>query len=274
MMTVDQSCRSEVTVGIPYHVGTAADQLRLAVDSILSQTLRPCVVHLVQDGVVSREVQALAADYVSSHAHVKHLMIPDNRGLPYALNLSILNTSTEFYARMDADDVSHPERLGKQVDYLRKHPDIDILGTWVIEFAHEPFEDGGFVKRLPTDPAAIAAFFHYRNPLAHPSVMFRRTVFARIGLYDTEFRTDQDLALWGRALKMGVGISNLPEVLLFHRARDLASRRSTWARVRRQARARYSYNTCSPLLNVLKVFALLFRLLPLPVRVWGYRHLR
>ena len=263
-----------VTVGIPFFSATLADQFRLSVDSILCQTLQPDVVHLIQDGPVSDDVSALAEGYCASHPNVERIVIPAWRGLPYALNVSILRTWTPYYARMDADDISHPDRLRRQVSFLEEHPHTDILGTWVMEFAQDPFREQGFLKRLPTEPGQIEAFFHYRNPLAHPSVMFRRSVFARIGLYDCEFATDQDLALWARALKMRVGIANLPEVLLFHRAAALANKRSGIRRVYRQARARFSYNTWSPTLNLLKVSALLFRLLPEPVRVWGYRRLR
>jgi glycosyltransferase involved in cell wall biosynthesis len=262
-----------VTVGIPFYAGTKAEHFRLAFDSILSQSLRPYEVHLIQDGPISSELETLVTAF-TSYDCVTHLIIPQNVGLSYALNLSILHTSTPYYARMDADDVSHSTRLEKQANFLLENQAIDILGTWVLEFKHDPLYEEGFLRKLPTDLSQIRAFFHYRNPIAHPSVMFRRGVFARIGLYDLRFSGAEDLELWARALRMNIGIANLPEVLLYYRMSGVVDRHSSLDRVVRQARARYRYNTWSPKLNLLKIMALLFRLAPYPVREWGYRNLR
>ncbi len=263
-----------VTVAIPFYARCDADWLRAAIDSIVQQSRPPATFVLVQDGPVPPPLSTLAQEYARQYNYVQVLCMPRNCGLPAALNLSILRTSTPYYARMDADDIAHPERLARQVAFLDAHPEIDILGTWVREFHHNPHTEEGQIKRLPTDAAGVEAFFHYRNPLAHPSVMFRRSVFARIGLYNPQFRTDQDLELWSRALKHGVGITNLPEVLLYHRSLGVETRRAEWQRIVRQARARYSYHTRSPRLNLLKLAALAFRLTPPPVQRWGYRHLR
>jgi glycosyltransferase involved in cell wall biosynthesis len=266
------ACR--VTVGIPFYAGTQAEHFRLAVGSILQQSLAPHQVHLIQDGPVSQGVEEIVRSYLANYSNVKHLLIPQNTGLSYALNLSILHTSTHYYARMDADDISHSERFRKQVDFLEKHPEIDVLGTWALEFEKTPSQENGFLREMPTTPEQIRAFFHYRNPLVHPSVMFRREVFAKIGLYDTSFRTDQDLELWSRALKKRIGITNLPEALLYLRVDGVIERRSEPIRVLRQARARYRYNTWSPKLNLLKAMTLLFRLMPYQIRAWGYENLR
>lgn len=248
--------------------------LQQAIDSILTQTLPPSVFYLVQDGPVGTVLTALIDLYLADHAHMQLLTLPRNYGLPMALNLSIMMTTTPYYARMDADDIAHPERLAEQVAFLDAHPEVAILGTWVREFHHDPHAEAGQIKRLPTDAAGVEAFFHYRNPLAHPSVMFRHSVFKQLGVYNPSFRTDQDLELWGRALKQGIGITNLPDVLLYHRSLGVATRRAEWQRIQRQARARFSYHTRSPRLNLLKIAALAFRLAPPAIQHWGYRHLR
>jgi len=272
MLASDRS--TDVTVGIPFYAGAKADHFRLAIDSILSQSLRPYEIHLIQDGPISNDLSALVTSYATSYDYVKHLLIPENSGLSYALNMSILYTSTPYYARMDADDISHPTRLEKQVTFLLENPAIDILGTWILEFKHDPTHEECFLRKLPTDPIQIRSTFHYRNPLAHPSVMFRRDVFAKIGLYNTKFTSEEDLELWARALSMGVGITNLPEALLYYRMTGVINRRSEFGKVLQQVIARYKYNTWSPKLNLLKILAILFRLAPYRVREWGYRNLR
>lgn len=264
-----------VTVGIPFYAGVEIEHLRIAVDSIFSQSLPAQEIHLIQDGSVSKEVEELISIYIQSHKNVKHLMIECNRGLPYALNLSILSTSTNYYARMDADDVSHPDRLKKQVEFLEKNPDVDILGTWALEFEHDYKNETGFLKKVPTESNQIQEWLHYRNPLIHPSVMFRRNVFAKIGLYDANSSTGaKDLQLWIRAVKRQVVIKNLSEPLLYYRCSGAINRRSRLDRVLRQAKVRYQYHTLSPKLNLLKTSAILFRLMPQVIKEWGYKNLR
>ncbi len=99
--------------------------------------------------------------------------------------------------------------------------------------------------------------------------MFRRSVFAKIGLYNVEFRLEEDLELWARALKLRVGISNLSEPLLYYRNTGVLARRS--AALGQQIKARYQYNTLSVKLNILKVMSLVFRILPYNMQVWGYK---
>lgn len=265
----------DVTVGIPFYAGSNAEHLRLAVESILRQTLQPTVIHLIQDGPVPPDVEALVKCLrITYPDQIRHLRLEENSGLPVALNLSILEASTQYYARMDCDDIAHPERLERQVRFLDHNPGIDILGTWVIEFSSEQKPDEGTLKRLPSTAKEIERFFHYRDPFAHPSVMFRRTVFSRIGLYNPSFRTDQDTELWARALRARVGVANLPDALLFFRADGIVSKRSSIGSVIRQARARYSFNTWSIKYNALKLASLLFRILPYRFRQLGYERLR
>ena len=112
------------------------------------------------------------------------------------------------------------------------------------------------------------------NPLVHPTVVFRVSVFDKIGLYDEKFYTDQDLELWSRALKNKVGISNIQKPLLYFRIEGRQKRRSKFSAIKRQIIARYSYNTLSMKLNILKIASILFRLLPEKIRLWGYKNIR
>ncbi len=263
-----------VTVGIPFHAKTDPAHFRLAVDSILSQTCRPTTIHLVQDGPVATALAAAAREYAAADRKIRLLVLPINSGLPLALNLSILAGHTRYYARMDSDDIAHPERLARQTAFLDQNPRVDIVGTGAIEFMEDPHREKGILKQMPSDQAGIRKMFHYRDPFVHPSVMFRRSVFARTGLYDPRFRTNQDTELWARALKCGVGVANLPEPLLYFRTVGMVRKRADLGAVLRLVRARYRFNTWSPPLNCLKIAALLFRFLPHGVQLWGYRKLR
>ncbi len=265
---------SGITVGIPFYRGSNTEQFQEAVDSILTQTLLPERIHLIQDGSISSELYNLVESYVRENDNIQLLRIPQNKGLPYALNYSILHTTTPYYARMDADDIAHHERFEKQLIFLEKHPEVEILGTSAWEFKKDPSNEDCFLRRMPPDRSRIEAFFHYRSPLVHSSVIFRRSVFARIGLYNVHFRTQQDIELWARALRENVVINNLTEPLQYFRTGETVSRSSEKDNFIRQLKARYKYNTWSPHLNALKVSTLVFRLMPFFIKEWGYRRLR
>lgn len=258
-----------ITVGIPFYKGSNIAHLRAAIDSILSQSLPAKEIHLIQDGSVSKTLEELIKEYTATYPHIKHLLISQNMGLAHALNISILNSSSKYYARMDSDDIAHPERFSKQIDFLENNLDIDILGTWGFVFEDEFPSKNCPIRIMPVRNQEIHDLFHYQNPLIHPSVMFRRSVFAKTGLYNIEFRSECDLELWARALKLRVGISNLSEPLLYYRNTGVLARRS--AALGQQIKARYRYNTLSVKLNILKVMSLAFRILPCNIQVWGYK---
>jgi glycosyltransferase involved in cell wall biosynthesis len=260
---------SSVTVGIPFYSDSKPEELKAAIDSIISQSLRSVDIHLIQDGLVPEALSQIIHSYIEGHSNITHLVIKHNSGLAHAINLSILNTTSKYYARMDSDDIAHPQRLEKQVQFLETHPDIDILGTWAVEFENDP--EQGSIRKLPVEATEMKQMFHYRNPFIHPTVVFRRSVFAKIGLYDATF-LDEDLELWSRAFLAGINVANLPEPLLFYRFAGSIQRRSS--RLYYHIKARYQFNTWSIKLNLLKVLSLLLRIMPYPFQAWAYKNLR
>jgi glycosyltransferase involved in cell wall biosynthesis len=260
---------ADVTVGIPFYEGSNLAHFCIAIDSILSQDLPAKEIHLIQDGAVPKDLEEVVCKYTANYCYIKHLLIPQNMGLAHALNVSILNSSSKYYARMDSDDIADPKRLSKQVDFLEKNPNIDILGTWALVFEGELLMENTLIRIMPVETKQIRELFHYQNPLIHPSVIFRRNVFAKIGFYNIDFRSECDLELWARALKLQVGISNIPEPLLYYRNTGVIARRA--AALGQQIKARYRYNTLSLKLNILKIMSLLFRLLPCQIQIWGYK---
>jgi hypothetical protein len=118
---------------------------------------------------------------------------------------------------MDADDIMHPNRLHKQSDYLKAHPEVAVLATQVRLFPDEALEAGyrEYVRWqnqcLTSDQ--IADNIYVESPLANPSVMWRRSVFERFGPYrDGLF--PEDYEFWLRLHAVGVRMAKLPEVLL------------------------------------------------------------
>ena len=264
---------SNVTVGIPFYNHSNAKELQDSIDSIVSQTLTPDSIHLIQDGDVNDNLKSLIERYKKKYSNIEILKLP-KKGLPYALNQSIMKAKTKYYARMDCDDISFPDRLEKQVAYLEKNPNIGMLGGWSVEFSENIDKDKGFVNKRPSTFKKVKEYFHYRSAFIHPTVMIRMSVFDQVGYYNERFLTAQDIEFCARALKKGIKISNLQEELLYYRVKGVQLRRSDLNAIKRQIIAKYSYNTLSVKLNILKIASIIFRFFPEKIRNWVYNNLR
>jgi glycosyltransferase involved in cell wall biosynthesis len=262
----------KLQVAIPFCHTSNCLQLNTAIQSVLNQTLCPDKILLIQDGPVHSELVNLVKEFCEQYPIVRALIIPVNKGLPNALNSSI-DFRFEYYARMDADDICHSQRLEKQVNFLDENKGIDILGTWAIEFISDNLNNG-FLKKMPQSEKEIRRIFHFRDPFIHPSVMFRTSVFEKIGCYNNKYYTNQDTELWARALKKKVGVANLQEPLLSFRADNVANKRSDFKRIILELQARYTFNTFSPVLNLLKIASILFRFAPFQIRKLAYKNFR
>ena len=259
-----------ITVGIPYYQNSTKAELAGAIDSIINQSRKPEAIHLIQDGPVSDELNELVKGYLNKEKIIEHLVIPVRGGLAYALNISILNSTTSLYARMDSDDISHPQRLERQFIFLKENPNIDFVGTWLVEFEDDITKTTDRIRKVPPDQESIYRLFHYRNPMNHPTLLFKRSVFAKIGLYNSSFLRAQDTELYARAFKKKIEVANIPEVLYYMRTDDIVGKRSTMEHIKYQVLGRYKYNTWSITLNTLKILSIIFRFMPKRIQRFGY----
>jgi len=264
---------ADLTVAIPFHAGTRPEELSASIESIVNQTLLPKHLILVQNGDVPEELSRIAQKLEPFPFEFDQIRVP-KPGLPAALNASLELTRTRYYARMDSDDISHPNRFEVQMAYMTAHPETRILGGSAYEFTTTQGLDYLVPKEMPTDPRIMREWFHYRNPFIHTSIVFDMRVFKEIDPYDETFITDQDLEMWGRALKAGVEVANVPDFVVYFRTDEMIRKRSKQGAVWRQAKARFRYNTCSIRLNILKLAALSFRLMPMWIREFGYKRMR
>ena len=267
--------KNTLTVGIPFHIKSNPKYFELAIKSVIDQTISPNEVHLIQDGNINDSLLEVINKYKNEHPELIKLLVLPKKGLPYALNQSIKRTKTEFYARMDSDDISIKNRFEIQIEFFKKNKNLEILGTWAYEFENDYSNNSKlYINKTPIKKKEIENYVHYRNPLVHPSIMFRMSVFDKIGYYNEKMYTDQDLEFWGRALKSKINISNIQTPLIFLRIENRLIRRSQISAIKRQILIRYSYNTSSFKLNVLKLVSIILRVLPIKIRDWCYRNLR
>jgi glycosyltransferase involved in cell wall biosynthesis len=198
-----------------------------SINSILNQTYKDFDFFIVFNGELSVETEA----YITAlhDPRINLFRLQNNIGLAGALNflLSIIlkEPKYELIARMDADDISLPQRIDVQHAFLMANTDIMCVGSWY----HEIDESGKIIsnQRLPYKHDEIRKFFYKRSPVAHSSVMFRRGLIETAGYYPTYTLRLEDYALWGNALAKGLKFSNIPEYLLKFRVdRSFYNRRS------------------------------------------------
>jgi hypothetical protein len=121
---------------------------------------------------------------------------------------------------MDADDVSHPDRLERQVDYLLRHPDVGLVGSWATTLA--PDGRAGGVATTPVDDVAIKWQLNYRNPLHHPSVLVRRSLLDQVGGYEPSMRYAEDYDLFCRLARC-TRMYSLPAPLISKRLHEVST---------------------------------------------------
>jgi glycosyltransferase involved in cell wall biosynthesis len=197
-----------VAVLIPFYYRERLDWLQQAIDSITTQrTDRPVRVYLGIDGPLHPDLNT----FLVRNRPVLHKIVHNeiNQGLAVMLNRMIDALESEPYIfRMDADDVSLPGRLQRQLDFMEAHPDIDISGGAIIE---SDFQPDGYRQtiRYPLTHSAIAESWYKRNCLAHPTICLRSRVFQNGTRYPVDALYNEDLGMWLNLMQKGFKFGNL-----------------------------------------------------------------
>lgn len=233
---------------MPVYFKDNSDYFWQSVESILTQQIEGefCITLIFcADGPIKPEHKVIIDAAVNDH-RMKSIVLnlETSKGLAANLNNGLeyaLLHKFDFIARMDADDISNVDRFAIQARFLHDHPLVHLVGSWVEEFC----VDNGKTRiiRYPIDHETLFRFFKKRDPVAHPSVMFRRSFFDVVGLYDARLLKDQDTDLWCRAFKAGAIFSNVSLPLLkFRRNIDTIGRRRNFSRVFSYLQLRFKVN--------------------------------
>ena len=181
-----------------------------AIESILGQTYDDFEFIIINDSSKDRTEEIILS---YKDPRIVYLKNEQNLGVALTLNRGLAVAKGEFIARMDADDISLPERLEKQVAFLVENKAVAVLGTNV-----ETFNEAGTICTgwSATDPEQMKVDLLFACGLAHPSVMMRTEAIRELGGYDPEFNGLEDYELWCRVLEK-YQITTLPEILLRYR---------------------------------------------------------
>lgn len=201
---------------------------KLAVESILNQTYSDFDFYIQYDGPIREDIN----NYLSSLKDSRILIQKraENKGLAQSLNdllAIVMPKGYEFIARMDADDISEPNRFERQIKYFDQHPDVECLGTWTVEIMGDGSEY--YRKQMPESHDGCKQLFHKRDCMIHPTVMYRRSYIEKAGFYSLDTYFGEDTMMWAQGFAAGCVFANVPEYLFrFRLDNNFFKRRRGW----------------------------------------------
>lgn len=199
------------------------DWVEIAVNSMLGQTIKPDEIVLIIDGQISKDLREKVEYLKNNNKVLKVFENEKNLGLGLTMERGVGLCSNELVARMDSDDYSMPDRIEKELK-LMQEKNLDMVGSQVEEFIDDISNIVSF-HNVPTGEINIKKYAKQRNPICHPSVLFKKSKVIESGNYK-DMKLCEDYFLWIRMLQHGCKIDNHPEALLRMRvSKDLYARR-------------------------------------------------
>ena len=194
-----------VTVLMPVYNGKK--YLEEVIKSILNQTFRDFEFLIIDDGSTDNSVEIMG---LFNDARIRIERNKTNLGLIKTLNKGFGLSKGKYIARMDCDDISLPKRLSVQVNFMEKHPEIGVCGSWIKVIGLKKFINKYFQKH-----EELKANLLFSTSFAHPSVIIRKELIDKYNLeYDEQYKHAEDYELWSRM----VGHTNMANInkVLFH----------------------------------------------------------
>lgn len=243
-------------VSILMPVYNTAHYLQEALDSVLSQTFRDFELIVLDDGSPDNAEEILDTYDDSRIVRYKG---EKNAGLSNVLNVGLDMAMGKYIARMDSDDISMPNRLQVQVDYLEQHPEIDLVSVGMQLFGAK---EEVWIREQDPEKVKINALFH--SPVLHASSVWRKESFEKHGLrFCQEMVPAEDYDLWARALLKGLKLVNLSEVLYKYRIHGSQSTMQTEKSVEKCRLVQQNYlRTALPSLSLKNIESFPKRLWP------------
>lgn len=202
--------------------------LRVAVESVsIKQTLQPDEIFIYVDGEVP---DALANTIKQLQAEIPTITVhweKENKGLGIALQYGMLHVKHELVARMDADDISVPERFECQIKQFEEDPKLSVASGHIYDFI-DSIDNVVGKRNVPIGPNEARNGIKKRDALNHVAVMFRKSEVLRAGNYQ-DWHYNEDSYLWLRMYLAGCKFNNLDKVLVYTRTgKDMYERRGGW----------------------------------------------
>lgn len=209
--------KNNILISIIMSVYNEPDEyIAKAIRSILNQTYIFFEFIIIIDNPENSDLIESVNRYALDE-RIKVILNKKNIGLANSLNEGIEIARGKYIARMDGDDISYLDRLEKEIGYLQKHPDCDMVCTQVIDI-DENGEKVSRKQRIPKSDKALLKSLSYGSMIIHPSVMIKTDLIKKMGGYHNYYAA-QDYDLWLRMRGNGCKIHFIKEPLLYYRRR-------------------------------------------------------
>jgi glycosyltransferase EpsE len=188
--------------------------IRQCLQSVLPQ-LTDCIHLCLIDDCSTDNTFAIVSALVAPYSgYVTIIRNEVNKGLSITLRDYVCMRDSTYVFRMDADDISFPDRFQAQLSFALANPRIDVIGGGAIQF-----DTGSLFSRYVSKPATQIGIRQslYKNPFVHGTVLFKRSSILAVGNYSPSSRTGQDYELWFRCDSKGLRMVNLPRPLIYLR---------------------------------------------------------
>ena len=208
----------ETSVLMSVYKSDDAEFLKLALESIYDdQTKKPDEIVVVFDGPLTDKLYSVLDDFkMGKEDVVKYYPQENNRGLGEALKIGSELCNGKYILRMDADDISAPDRFEKQLNFMENHPEIDAVGTDIAEFNETPEELDKRIRTCPEKHDDIVKMGKKRNPMNHVSACMKKSALEKCGGYQTLLLLE-DYYLWLHMIGTGCKLANINESLVYVR---------------------------------------------------------
>ena len=203
---------------------------KIALDSMLAQTVKPAEIVLVEDGPLTKALYNVIEEYKTKYKNLfKIVPLKENQGLGLALQQGILACNNEYIARMDTDDYCVKERCSLELNEFIKDPELDIVGCFENEFAGEDLTQSFSCHKVPETDAEIKKFMRRRCGLLHPTVIYKKSAVLKAGNY-RHYPLFEDYDLFLRMVESGAKTYNIQKSLYYLRVNpNLFKRRGGYA---------------------------------------------
>lgn len=188
-----------------------AEHFRLAVESVLNQSVVPNEVVVVVDGPIPQTLEKIVGTF-EKNPIFKIVRLKENKGHGIARRESLKNCSYDIVALMDSDDICVYDRFEKQLEYFANDSELAIVGGNICEFVDSTDNVVGY-RNVPADDKDIKEYIKTRCPMNQMTVMFKKQCVESVGGY-LDWYCNEDYYLWLRMYLADMRFANIPDVLV------------------------------------------------------------
>jgi len=206
-------------VSVVMTVYNCEEFVKESLESIFNQNFKDFEIIVFNDSsedktfeIINNTVKYFDGDYT-----IINRVVGDNVGCAAGRNLIIERARGKYIVIQDGDDISHSNRLEKEVSFLEKNSSIFCVGSWADVIDEQGEKIDVFNYPPLNHNHIIKSIYKMVNPIIDPSSMFKRDVFSQLGGYDEEWNVVPDLHLWVKAMLKGYSFANIAEKLISYR---------------------------------------------------------